>query len=536
MKLFKILQSISLQEILMKGYYLFKKKIGFYKHVKKPLYKEKLINLGLLNKEYLKSLDLDIFNYHYNILGNIIDISKLQFQKATKVWINEDLKTYGDIKNEWEINRLQFLFPLSIINLKTKDNLSLIIDIINNWQDANPYNYGVNWYSNLEVAIRAITLYFVYELTNLDLSQTLYEHGAHLYQEINYSKYCIPNNHVFGEATVLLLLGHAFNNHKWINKARKMIDKFSYLINEEGISIEGSFSYHFFTTQMLIILSFFYPKLTVKTNKALEFINAIIKPNGSLVNFGDNDEGFFYNPFWKKDILLILNHLKIFNIDLYYQKENKRFYNYQDYKIIKDEKRGFYLLFNGQKEKYHSHSDNLSVELVINNINILEDSGTYVYNGSPLLRHYFRSSLAHNTISFQNHDHSIQIGTFRWVKSVKTILSNNSLEGYLKTKDGTFKRRIEINDQEIKIFDEVNSKGKSIINFHFGKDVKLEQINNDTYKINDELYITFIGTCNITLTSSLISKSYNELSKRLNIRIETFGNNKLETKIYVKNG
>ncbi|HHU56496.1 MAG TPA: hypothetical protein GXZ48_07415, partial [Acholeplasmataceae bacterium] len=495
----------------------------------------KLRNLNLLNKEFINNIKVDIADFTYDFLGNRIEITNLKFHQAEKPWIYEDLSTYGDVKNEWEINRLQFLFPLALNYYQNSENLPLIKKTINSWIKANPYNYGVNWFSNLEVAIRGVTLYFVFELTGLSLSQTLYEHGTHIYEEIIYSKYCIPNNHVLGEATALLLLGHAFNINKWINRARKLIKKFSYLINDEGISIEGSFSYHFFKTQMLLVQSLFDSNLKDKTIKALNFISVIIKPNGSLVNFGDNDEGYFYNPFWEKSIINIIKNLNIFNLKFVYKPINKNFYNYKDYKIIKDEKEGFYLLFSGQKEKYHSHSDNLNIELTLKNINILEDSGTYIYNGNKDLRTYFRSSLAHNTISFEGLDHSVQIGTFRWVKSTKALLSvdKNSFIGTLKTSKGKVKRTIEIEKNIVKIVDEIETKGKAIVNFHFGKEINLKAINDNLYQFNN-IYIKFIGNFNITKKLSPISKSYNHITKRENIRIETFGNTKLETIIYIK--
>jgi len=62
----------------------------------------------------------------------------------------------------------------------------------------------------------------------------------------------------------------------------------------------------------------------------------------------------------------------------------------------------------------HGHADALSFELWVNGQPVLVDPGTYCYQGDPLWRRYFRSTLAHNTLEIGGADQAVQAGTFLW--------------------------------------------------------------------------------------------------------------------------
>ena len=69
----------------------------------------------------------------------------------------------------------------------------------------------------------------------------------------------------------------------------------------------------------------------------------------------------------------------------------------------------------------HSHSDLNSFYLSINGQPIFIDPGTYCYRKDPEFREYFRSALAHNTISVNNQNHALAYGYNHWhnKKSIK---------------------------------------------------------------------------------------------------------------------
>src|ERR1019366_289283 len=62
----------------------------------------------------------------------------------------------------------------------------------------------------------------------------------------------------------------------------------------------------------------------------------------------------------------------------------------------------------------HAHADTLSVTLFSRGQELLVDPGTFVYNGAPEWRSYFRSTRAHNTVGIDGRDQAEQRGTFHW--------------------------------------------------------------------------------------------------------------------------
>jgi hypothetical protein len=62
----------------------------------------------------------------------------------------------------------------------------------------------------------------------------------------------------------------------------------------------------------------------------------------------------------------------------------------------------------------HGHADALSVVLNVSGEEVLVDPGTYCYHTAPQWRAYFRGTTAHNTLSVDGQDQSVQHGNFMW--------------------------------------------------------------------------------------------------------------------------
>jgi len=62
----------------------------------------------------------------------------------------------------------------------------------------------------------------------------------------------------------------------------------------------------------------------------------------------------------------------------------------------------------------HGHADALSLIVSVDGTEILTDPGTFVYNGSPKWRNFFRSTHAHNTVVVDDSSQSVPGGTFKW--------------------------------------------------------------------------------------------------------------------------
>lgn len=534
----------------------------------------KEIFLKILEEDNLKSninieQEFYIFNKKLNLEEEFLDDNK-----NSKEWFLEKIGTYKDIKVTWEINRLQFLNYLVQI-----DKNERAIDLLDKWIEKNPYNIGINWNSNLEVAIRSISiLNFIFKTRDKKLiekyKETLYLHGKHIYEDITYTEKCIPNNHVIGEAVALYCLGRILSfeeNNKWIEKSKIILKKYIEHFHQDGTYEEASLSYHRFTLQMYIMFyifsiksedSFLKKELEKVFFNSIKFFNSIEKPNGEFPDFGDNDEGLYFlllnnrnfskfvrslDDFFKEkaEIYGELQELKqLYKVDIKINRlseKNKEFFEVGKYYCYKNEKN--YIFTHNQNQIFHSHSDGMSIELVLDGKNVLIDSGTYNYNVDKQKRSHYRGTRAHNTV-WLGENQSIMVGSFRWVNKLKQTFEleeddeNKVIKGSIELKNKKHIRTIKLknNFSEIRIEDEILNTEKVEINWIFSNEVVLEKLDKNRYKINPINYIFEIlntDKLKIELQDNLYSQKYNEeiqgkkivaisLTNKKNIKVETF--------------
>ncbi|MEO8152703.1 MAG: alginate lyase family protein [Rhizobacter sp.] len=72
----------------------------------------------------------------------------------------------------------------------------------------------------------------------------------------------------------------------------------------------------------------------------------------------------------------------------------------------------------------HGHADALSLRLSVGGQPVLVDRGTYAYNAQPGWRHFFRSTLAHNTVCVDDTDQSAYGGPFLWTRHAAAHLDS----------------------------------------------------------------------------------------------------------------
>jgi hypothetical protein len=537
----------------------------------------------------LNPTNLNIYSYdltYYEYMNEKYNLFNYEFEDNSKSpkWFYLDLPTDKDVKIVWEINRLQFLPIMAVDFLKTGDIkiLNRIKDIIKEWDSKNPYDVGINWHSNLEVAIRSISLLLTYillydHIKSKEIEELIFKHGYHVYRDINYTEKCIPNNHLIGEATALYILGNIYDSQqskKWINKAKVILNDYIEHLRDDGTYKEASLSYHRFVLQMYLLVYLFSIKfqdnfienpLTNKLVKAYIFLKSIEKPDGSFPQFGDWDDGVYYklnnepieNYKYFVDTLGYIvgnNDEKNLEVEILEQlfgnikigenyKNNFDFNNV--YKLFEIGKYGvykdnnIYLFINNQEQIFHSHADGLSIELSLNGKNILIDSGTYNYNLDKELRQYFRSTRAHNTV-YLGVDQSTQIGSFRWIDqpkiSLRKLKKEIGFEGIINYKNKSMhKRKVIIENNIINIEDEVYSKRNYIeLNFHFSPERQIQLINKDKIEIDGDIKIQIISNkeFDTKLEESYYSSSYNKIQKRKNLKIISKNENqKFLTKI-----
>ena len=456
-KIIITLQTCHRGEFLKRIEYKLKDTFGYFKLRSKILSIDDYYNIKLPNTIYSEN-EINLEDSCFIFSEEIKFLNIREHLYSDKVfWRNCKLNKYDDVKLIWEPNRLQFLPSLALDYVKSNnDKYKMMINqTIDYWCEKNKYEYSINWTNNLEVAIRSVSLFLALliindEEINKKYSKLIYLHGRYLYNEINYSEVCIPNNHLIGEAVALLMCSNIIehkDSKKWKKRALKILEKHNNIISDDGSSFENSFSYQFFVTKMFILALCFiddtelYQKLNNKVLKSLKLLHLTIY-NNKCINYGDNDDGCYFTIFNRynlyEDIIRYYNMFFKQELDLeteivssLAQTNNKTFiYDDENHKNYFLNKNLFLyrwdnniIFFNAKNIEGHAHNDSLHIELILQGESVLTDSGTYSYNLNKEKREYYVSRKAHNTILSQK-ENAIHVRTFRWKNLEKSYINN----------------------------------------------------------------------------------------------------------------
>ncbi|CAN5578229.1 alginate lyase family protein [soil metagenome] len=279
-------------------------------------------------KDYNK---LQFFGFEIDLEKPIdwhLDISSDQrFPTGFSKDINIRSDEFGSAKVVWEISRLQFLLPLCIKYIDSKDEVipERIMEIIESWIKENPYLRGINWYSNIEVGIRLIVWYFCWnilfqseEIKNNDKFirfakekwlPSIYEHCV--FGSRNPSLFSSANNHLVAEYAGLFA-GSTFWKFKeskvWQNYSLKGLEKqFPLQYSQNGVNREETARYTQYISDLFLIsysigvkngvsFSESYKNLLYKQG---EYILNLLDVNNFCLQYGDEDDGKVL--VWTKD-------------------------------------------------------------------------------------------------------------------------------------------------------------------------------------------------------------------------------------------
>ncbi|HQY66491.1 MAG TPA: alginate lyase family protein [Pyrinomonadaceae bacterium] len=385
----------------------------------------------------------------------------------------------GDKKVLWELNRHQHFFTLGVAFWLTKDERYAVAfaDQLDSWMDQNPPGQGVNWASSLEVAYRAMSWLWAFQLFRhaeafsieifAKALKYLYLHGRHIERYL--SKYYSPNTHLTGEALGLYYLGTQMPFLTRAEHWRKvgediLMEEVTRQIYDDGVYFEQSTWYQRYTVDIylhFVVLRAAFnnepsgaptTELEQRLEAALEFMMFVTRPDGTTPIIGDDDGGRLLPLtgaapddhrgtlaagaalFGRGDIKAIAGSAsqEVFwlcgpNGLLSYstlivdepQQTSKAFrtggyYAMRDGWLNSDN----YLLIDcgevGAMSGGHGHADALAIDMALQGKTLLVDSGTYTYHESKEMRDYFRSTKAHNTLTVDDRSSSEPGSYFSW--------------------------------------------------------------------------------------------------------------------------
>lgn len=502
-------------------------------------------------------------------------------------YIVDDEKT--DVKNVWELSRLHHLVIISKAYVITSNEkyYSYFKESINSWLDANPNGLSVNWTCNMEVAIRVTNIIVCYELlkeklnTDLNFKLTLkamvYSHNKHIAANLeNYSD--LRNNHYLSNLMGLLISSKFLENKdsakykKYQSFSRielqKEMDKQIY---DDGVTYEISTSYQKLVYEILLFSMVlgqsennkFQTKYINKLHDMFVFIKSISNLDGTIPLFGDNDSGniLVFNDYFNEkrtNLSSLINLSEYFfntsgeikdDLTLYLgckseiqhsNTELKECYQSSGYYILRKKLFKLVLLCGPLSMKGqggHSHNDQLSFILNVNNIPVFIDPGTITYTGNSELRNHSRKTSSHNTVQIDDEEQNI-IGSDLFALKERTYSqcishSGDSFSGvhhgFKNRYNCSHKRAVNLDHDKITIVDSLISNEQvchivAKVNLVLSREVSIVESNGFVcFEFEGYKLMTNLKYISCSVEDVLVSERYGHFYKSKKITFEFTG-------------
>ena len=381
-----------------------------------------------------------------------------------------DYAEVGDSKVTWELNRHQHLVTLAKAFRLTRDRryADEILRQWRHWQAENPYPVGINWASSLEVAFRALSWIWTYELLRGapglpefrdEWLRGLALHGRHIERYL--STYFSPNTHLLGEGVGLLFLGvlcpELGGADRWKSLGWEIVlREADRQVRPDGFHFEQSTYYHVYALDFFLHCAVLASVNDIPTSKSFEetlerMLNALclLGRAGPPPRFGDDDGGRVFDPrrnrnehmldplatgailFHRGDFKAAAGGLREETLWLLGAEGVRQWDALQETAPANESAAlpdaGFYLLAaekdtqlvvdagpHGTQSGGHGHADALSVCLQSGGDALLVDPGTYEYVGPGGDRDRFRGTAMHNTVRIDVTDQAETASPFSW--------------------------------------------------------------------------------------------------------------------------
>ncbi|MFG6114178.1 heparinase II/III family protein [Halobacillus sp. MO56] len=605
-------------------YYRFIKIIKF--NLIYPKWGKKLFPFYDLERYYENQINHFYKWEDFNVIQNDTTYKKDRISEAEKIcdlnftFINTSHKFKGPI--DWNIgtnkdklwvfylNYFEFLVVLieAYQFTKNKKYIFFAMKLVDNWIDNTSPGQRNSW-EPYTISLRLISWSYLWEIlqkSNYELYTgfrgkfigSIKQQADFLYSNLEKD---LANNHYTANGKTLFWVGITFpfinNSRKYLNKGIEiLLSQLLKEVREDGSQYENSTSYQVMTAKDYLEVLVYANKnnislpkeLSIYTEKMLDYIIALIKPDKSLPLLNDAVKDYPINAnellavgavfFNRKDFKFAAGEvtpyylLKIFGNDgldiLRSMPESTPNYKSlllegSNYGVMRSgwENGSSYFLFDAgdigpEHNAGHAHADSLSIFLHANNEDIFVDPGTYEYKAGQK-RDYYRSTQSHNTIEIENEDQTTFWGAFRpgYIARSKllSVDFNSNKESFSGLHDGYKRLKLDVThrrdvswDKGTKWYLKDSLTGEGIIKgklyFQIGKTCKSVKISNEGCELifnNSVVFLEFTSNNKIALEKekAWISEEWkNEIkSEKIVVSFEAISPIVVETKIIVKN-
>ena len=420
-----------------------------------------------------------------------------------------------DIKFLWEPARMGWVYTLGRVRASGKvESLSRQSwDLIENFLQKNPVNYGPNWMNGQEVALRILALVYFHEVFRGDhdlpagweetLAQAVIDHARRIPPTLVYAR-SQQNNHLLVEAVGLYTAGVFLPEHGEAKRWRKtgwnaFHQALDDQIDDDGTYAQYSTNYHRLMLQTALWMKAislrageeFPEESTIKLAAATAWLAGLTMPEtGRVPNYGHNDGAYILpltgRPF--DDYRPVVEAASRFSglaeptdevdeMSIWFEylagRKTDPITFEQPVVEIKSYRKlteGSTTVFLFSPEYHHrpGQADLLHTEIWRDGQPLLLDAGTFQYNAEPPWDNVLAGTAVHNTVSIMGKDQMTRAGRFLWLDWPKVTSRKEEPGGYAVTvsHDGFIqygvihKRRVELVNRSLcRVFDEIQYTG-----------------------------------------------------------------------------
>lgn len=361
----------------------------------------------------------------------------------------------GDVKWTWELGRHRHLVVLARAAVLAPHGSVFLRTLeaqLRSWFVASPPEIGIHWYSNLELALRALrwleVLGLVGDRLAADVRATMAARLAHtarhLVADLPYTVSTMRNNHLLGDGLGLLVLGAALDRPRPAALGRRCFDsQLARHLEPDGSMIEDSLSYHRFVLEMLIARTLVDDDRATRQTMASssQFLCRLGALDGAVPQYGDWDEGRVLTATGDASDLAGVARAGLAISGTGAPEEwraahdevawyapagepvapepAERHGGHVGGGIARAVRGPFTAWLKAGGGPSHTHADRCSLSLRAGDHWVLLDPGTGTYNGPIEHRNYFRTSLAHDVLRLAGEDQLSPHRAFRWIHSAR---------------------------------------------------------------------------------------------------------------------
>lgn len=480
----------------------------------------------------------------------------------------------GDARTNWELNR-HYQFAMLAKDYAASGDACYLQEfetLFRDWNQKNPFLWGISWTSVMEVAIRTSNWCYAYCFLDgkAEVPDTLLEQlkigilNMTDYIERHYSRYSSANNHLIVEAYAIGQSGILFQHRPWIDLAVKILTRELTRQNySDGINKELSLHYQAFYMEAMGLMM----RLLVKNqlpvpdiwnqmlHKMCCYVANCMGSYGEIIAFGDNDEGKILDLHGGVDhnqyVLGLYSHLlpvQYINLhDLYcenlnwlfsleervaaekkakYQKPQNVCYQEGGNTILRSRDERILIGIDHAALGFgsiaaHGHADALSFQMFVEGQPVFVDPGTYIYHCDLESRNAYRKTENHNTVCIGGKDQSEMLGAFLWGKRAECELIEFKEENgqvFLKARHDGYRPHMHTREfvfdgvSTLNIIDTFTDEEEKEIHFVFAPDVEVVfgkmQVDFSNQQYSGELSIKSNGNMILLQETTKYSEGY----------------------------